>query len=271
MAPRANWKGTLTVAELSCPVALYTAVSQSDRISFHMLNRKTGNRLSREYIDSETEKPVEREDQVKGYETGQDDYIVLEPEEIAEAVPKSDKRLDVDAFIPCDQIDHRFFDKGYYLAPDGADALEAYALIREGMSSKNVAALAQTVLFRRLRTVLIRPHEKGLIATTLNFDYEVRPAEEIFDGIKKRKIGSEMLDLAKHIISTKAGKFNPGDFHDRYDAALAELVKAKQEGRKIRPPKQKKTADVVDLMEALRKSAGKTAPEKKTTPRRKAS
>lgn len=256
MAPRANWKGFLKIAEVSCPVALYTAASTSDRIAFHTLNRATGHRVRRRFVDSETGKPVERDDQTKGYEVGSGEYITLDPEEVAAAVPDSDKTLSVSSFISCGEIDDLYFDKPYYLAPTDRHAEEAYALIREGMRKKKVAALAQTVLFRRVRTVLIRPQGTGLIATTLNFDYEVRAAQDVFDSIPDIKIKGEMLELAEHIIKTKSGEFDPKEFDDRYDAALADLVKAKIEGRKIEPRKEPKREKVVDLMAALRESAG---------------
>ncbi|WLS00284.1 Ku protein (plasmid) [Shinella sumterensis] len=257
MAPRANWKGFLKVGELVCPVALYTAASTSDRIAFHMLNRKTGHRLHREFIDSETGKTVEREDQVKGYEVGDGDYIALDPKEIAAALPESDKTLEIEAFIACDDIDDLYFDKPYYLTPSDRHGDEAFALIREGMKKSNVAALAETVLFRRMRTVLIRPEGQGLVATTLNYDYEVRSAEAAFSDVPDVKLKGEMLELAEHIINTKKGRFDPKGFDDRYDAALAEVVKAKIEGRKIKPVKPKAEGKVIDLMEALRQSAGK--------------
>lgn len=266
MAPRANWKGFLKVGELVCPVALYTAASTSDRIAFHMLNRKTGHRLHREFIDSETGKTVEREDQVKGYEVGDGDYIALDPDEIAAALPESDKTLEIEAFIACDDIDDLYFDKPYYLTPSDRHGDEAFALIHEGMKKSNVAALAETVLFRRMRTVLIRPEGQGLVATTLNYDYEVRSAEAAFSDVPDVKLKGEMLELAEHIINTKKGRFDPKGFDDRYDAALAEVVKAKIEGRKIKPVKPKTEGKVIDLMEALRQSAGKSEkPAKRKT------
>ncbi|TCN20615.1 Ku protein [Sinorhizobium americanum] len=265
MAPRANWKGYLKVAEVSCPVALYTAASTSERIAFHTINRATGHRVHRQFVDSETGKPVEKDDQVKGYEVGSGDYVVLEPEEIAAAVPESDKTLSISAFIACGDIDNVYFDKPYYLAPTKSHAEDAFALIREGMRKKNVAAIARAVLFRRVRTLLIRAYEDGLIATTLNFDYEVRSAKEAFDEVPDLKIEGEMLELAEHIIKTKRGKFDPAKFDDRYEAALAELVKAKLEGKKIEPRKEPKREKVVDLMEALRQSAGVPAKKAKAT------
>jgi DNA end-binding protein Ku len=255
MAPRANWKGFLKIAELSCPVAIHTAASAAERVSFNTINRDTGHKLHREFVDTQTGKPVPKEEQVKGYETAPGEYIMLEPEEIAAAVPQSDKTLTVGAFITCEEIDDVYFDKPYFLAPDGKHGADAYALIRDGMRESGVAALAQTVLFRRLRTVLIRPHGKGMIATTLHYDYEIRRAEEAFSDIPEIKIQGEMLKLAEHIIETKKGAFDPASFDDRYEAALAELIKAKMEGREIAKPKPVKHEKVIDLMEALRQSA----------------
>ncbi len=267
MAPRANWKGYLKIAEVTCPVALYTAASTSERVAFHILNRETGHRIHRQFVDSETEKPVDSENQVKGYEVAKDEYVTLEPEEIAGAIPASDKTLAVDAFIGCDDIDTLYFDRPYYLAPADRTAQEAFFLIREGMQNAGVAAIAHTVLFRRMRAVLIRAHGPGLIANTLNFDYEVRSAKDVFSDVPKTKVKGEMLDLAKHIIATKRGKFDPKKFDDRYEAALAELVKAKAEGKPLPTVKERKSAKVINLMEALRQSAGAKG---KTTGRKKA-
>lgn len=275
MATRAIWRGHLGVGELSCAVALHAAATTSERISFHIVNRKTGNRVRRQYVDEETDKPVERDDQVRGYEWSKGSYVILEPEEIAAAAPEADKRLTVETFIPCDEVDTAYFDKPYFLKPDDEAAEGVFALIREGIRKKKVAALAHAVLFRRVRSVLIRPRGCGLLANTLHFDYEVLPAEDAFADMPALKIKGEMLDLARHIIDTKRGEFDPAAFDDRYDAALAELVTAKAEGRKIEKPEKKAEGKVIDLMQALRDSAaaaGKHArgKPKKPTARRKA-
>lgn len=256
MAPRANWKGYLKIGEVTCPVALYTAASASERIALHTINRPTGHRVHRQFIDAETHKPVEKDDQVKGYEVAKGEYVMLEPDEVAAAVPESDKTLAVSAFIGCTDIDDVYFDKPYYLAPSDKMAEESFALIREGMRKSKVAAIARTVLFRRVRTVLIRAHGQGLIATTLNFDYEVRSAKDAFDDVSGKHIKGEMLELAEHIIKTKRGKFDITKFDDRYEAALADLVKAKIDGKPIETPKRPKDEKVVDLLAALRQSAG---------------
>ncbi|MEO7383072.1 MAG: Ku protein [Paracoccaceae bacterium] len=255
MSPRANWKGFLKIAEVTCPVALFTAASTSDRIALHTINRATGHRVRRVFVDSDTGKPVESGDQTKGCEVSDGDYIMLDPDEIAAAVPNSDKTLTVSAFIGCTEIDDVYFDKPYYLAPTDKAAEESFALIREGMRKKQVAAIAQTVLFRRVRSVLIRAHGAGMIATTLHFDYEVRAAKDAFKDIPELEIAGEMLDLAKHILKTKSATFDVTKFDDRYESALADLVKAKLAGKKIERRDEPKSERVVNLLQALRESA----------------
>ncbi|QND37353.1 Ku protein (plasmid) [Rhizobium leguminosarum bv. viciae] len=261
VAPRANWKGYIKFGEVAFPVALYTAASSSERIAFNTLNRKTGNRVRREFVDSQTGNPVEREDQVKGFEIEDGRYVVLEPDEVAAAIPNSDKTLTVEAFIPCEEVDDVYFDKPYYLAPDKIGG-DAYKLLRDGMKKAGVAAIARTVLFRRLRTVLIRPHGNGLVGSTLNYDYEVRSSQKAFEEMPDLKIEGEMLELAKHIINTKKGQFDPKQFDDRYEAAVAELVKAKIEGRTLPQKKTPPASKPGDLLQALRESAGMSASAK---------
>lgn len=254
MSPRALWKGDLKFADIECPVALYAAASSAERVSFHVVNRRTGNRVHREYVDEETGKPVADDDQVKGFDIGNETFVTMEAEKISELVPASDKTLSVTRYVKFADFDPLFFDRPYYLGPDHGAAPE-FALVRDSLAAEKVVALAQTVLFRRLRTVAIRAEGKGLIANTLHFDYEVRSPEKIFSKLADKKIEKEMLDLAKHIMASKAGTFDPERFDDRYDAALAELVKAKIAGREIKPPKRPREGKVIDLMDALRRSA----------------
>ncbi|NEI02130.1 Ku protein [Rhizobium leguminosarum] len=252
---RAQWKGFLKFGEVSCGVALYTAASTSERITFNTINKATGNRVNRIFIDSETEDPVPKEAQTKGFEIENGQYIIIDPEEVSAAIPESNKTLEIEAFIPCSDVDDVYFDKPYYLTPDKMGG-DAFAALRDAMKKSMVAAIARTVLFRRMRTVLIRPHGKGLIASTLNYDYEVRSSEKAFEEMPKLKIEGEMLDLAKHIISTKKGEFDPATFDDRYEAALADLVKAKLEGKSLPKPKKVQVSKPNDLLAALRESAG---------------
>ncbi|MGR9471017.1 non-homologous end joining protein Ku [Rhizobium leguminosarum] len=252
---RAQWKGFLKFGEVSCGVALYTAASTSERITFNTINKATGNRVNRIFVDSETEDPVPKEAQTKGFEIENGQYIIIDPEEVSAAIPESNKTLEIEAFIPCSDVDDVYFDKPYYLTPDKMGG-DAFAALRDAMKKSMVAAIARTVLFRRMRTVLIRPHGKGLIASTLNYDYEVRSSEKAFEEMPKLKIQGEMLDLAKHIISTKKGEFDPATFDDRYEAALADLVKAKIEGKSLPKPKKVQVSKPNDLLAALRESAG---------------
>jgi DNA end-binding protein Ku len=274
LAPRASWKGFLKVAEVTCPVALYAAASTTERIALHTINRPTGNRIRRQFVDAETGRTVERDDQVKGYEIGKDEYVSVEPDEIAAIIPHGDKTLSVSAFVELAAVDDLYFDKPYYLAPADRSADEMFALVREGMRAAKAAAVAEAVLFRRARTLLIRPYDKGLAATTLNFDYEVRSAEQVFSAVPAKKITGEMLDLAIHIINTKQGAFDPRAFHDRYEGALAELVKLKLAGKPIPKRTAPPSEATVNLMQALRDSAGAggrpsaKSPAKKGTRRR---
>ncbi len=252
---RAQWKGFIKFGEVSCGVALYTAASTSERITFNMINKASGNRVNRIFVDSETEDPVPKEQQTKGFEIDNGQYIIIDPDEVAATIPESNKTLEIEAFIPCSDVDDVYFDKPYYLTPDKMGG-DAFAALRDGMKKSNVVAIARTVLFRRMRTVLIRPHGKGLIATTMNYDYEVRSSKKAFEEIPKLKIEGEMLDLAKHIIGTKKGTFDPATFDDRYEAALADLVKAKIEGKALPKPKKVEVSKPNDLLAALRESAG---------------
>lgn len=274
MAPRANWKGFLKVAEVQCPVALYTAASTSDRIAFHLLNRATGHRLRRQYIDSVSGRPVGSEEQVKGYEISRDDYVVLEDEEVAAVVPENNKTLAVQAFVKFDDIDRVFFDRPYYLAPSDRAGADAFNVIREAMQSRGVAALAQAVLFRRARFLLLHGYGAGMLASTLNYNYQVRSAKDAFADVPELKLEGEMLALAEHIIETKQGSFDPRAFTDRYETSLVDLVKAKMEGRTITPAPERQPDKVVNLMDALRESARlaqpNAAPEPKAASGRRA-
>jgi DNA end-binding protein Ku len=273
LSPRASWKGFLKIADVTVPVSLYAAASTSERIALHTINRPTGNRVRREFVDAETGEIVERDEQVKGYEVGKDEYVSIEPEEIEAVIPHGDKTLAVSAFVDLAGVDDLYFDRPYYLGPSDRSADEAFALVREGMRAAKVAAVAQTVLFRRARTVLIRVLDGGLEASTLNTDYEVRSTEQAFSDVPKKAITGEMLDLAVHIIKTKQGAFDPRKFEDRYEESLAELVKLKLEGKEIPKRAPPRSEPTVNLMQALRDSAaagGETRSSGKAAAKKKA-
>ncbi|WP_374252738.1 Ku protein [Xanthobacter sp.] len=268
MAPRASWKGFLTVGALSCAVGLYAAASTSERISLHMVSRKSGHRLRRQYVDEETGQPVETDDQVRGYEVSKGEYVTIAPEEAAAVLPDNDKTISIDAFLPCDGIDTVYLDRPYFLAPVDETAAQVFDLLKRGMAAQKVAALGEALLFRRVRKLLIRPAGEGgaLLASTLSFDYEVRSAQEAFADVPDVKITAEMRELATHIIKTKAGTFDPDAYQDRYETALAELVRAKMEGKPLPKAAPRKEEKVVDLLAALRASAKATGGSEKRAP-----
>ena len=269
MNRRASWKGHLAFADFNCEIGLYSALTSTEKISFNIVNRKTGHRVERQYVDSDTGDAVGRDDQVKGYERDNGDYIVIEGDEIAKLMPESDKVIRIRHFLECEEIDKLIFDKSYYLAPTQDGGEEALTLLAKAMQDENVVALGEAVLFRRNRMLLIRPSGKALIATTLNFGYEVRAESTVFKYIPDIQFDDEMLELAGHIIQTRAGTFDPAEYSDRYNDALAELVKAKIEGREIQRRPAPKEDNVIDLKEALRRSANADGGKKtRTTGRR---
>ncbi len=255
MAPRANWKGYLKLSLVSCPVALFPAVSRTERISFHLINQDTGHRLRQQYVDSVTGDIVERDEQVRGYEVGKNDYITLEESEIAEQALESTHTIDIETFVPREEIDEVYLDGSYYLAPDDKVADEPFVVIRDAMRKADMVGLARVVLAGRERIVMIEPRDKGLLATTLHYKYEVRDEKPYFELIPDLKLSKDVLDLAAHIIETKRGKFDPAKFEDRYQDALVGLIRAKRAGKPLPAAPQPKTpSNVINLMDALRRS-----------------
>lgn len=255
MNRRAIWKGKLIFDNLAFEAGLYSALTAEEKVSFHIINRKTGNRVQRQYVDTDTGKAVDRDNQVRGYRLDDGDYVMVEEEALKQLMPESDKTLSVKGFIACGDVDKLYFDKPYYLAPAAAKDEEGFTLFTQALQKKDVAALAEAVLFRRNRSLLLRTHENALIATTLNFDYEVRSAKSAFRGLPEPGFDAELLELAGHIIKTRMGTFDPADYQDRYNGALRKLVEAKMAGRKIEPRRPAKEDNIIDLRDALRRSA----------------
>ena len=260
MAPRPSWKGYLKLSLVSCPVALYPSSSSSDKVSFHMLNAETGNRLKQQYIDAETGDLVERDERVKGYEISKGDYLIVTDDELADVKIESSHTIDIERFVPKTEIDALYFDNNYFLTPDDKVGEEAFAVIREAMAKRGMVGIARVVLFGKERMIMLEPRSKGLVGTTLRYAYEVRAEGAYFDEIPKVEISKELLDLASHIIDTKAGAFEPSAFKDRYQEAVVELIRAKQAGKPLPSDRgDAKPSNVVNLMDALRRSLGQDA------------
>lgn len=255
MAPRAYWKGSLRLSLVSCPVALYPASTAAEKTRFHMINRETGNRLKQQMVDAETGDVVEGEQKGRGYELGKGKYVEVEKEELEAVQIESNHTIDIDSFVPTDEIDKRYLDHPYYIAPDGKAGVDAFAVIRDAMKDQDRVALARIVLTNREHVIAIEPLGKGLLGTTLRYPYELRDEEDYFDSIKSPKITKDMVELAGHILEKKAAHFDPSKFKDEYETALRALVRRKASGKTIKvAEREEKPDNVINLMDALKAS-----------------
>jgi len=254
VAPRAYWKGYLKLSLVSCPVALFPASTEREKISFHQINKKTGNRIKYRKIDAETGDEVDSSDIVKGYGVGKGEYIEVEPEELEAIAVESKRTIEIDEFVPKKEIDELYLDSPYYIAPDGEVGQQAFAVIREAIRKEGMVALARVIFTSREHVIALEPRGKGLLGVTLRYPYEVRKEDEYFQDIEDEKIPKDMMELASHIVETKSGHFEPEKFEDQYEDALKELLKKKQAGEKIEAPKERVPAKVINLMDALRRS-----------------
>ena len=270
MAPRANWKGFLRLSLVTCPVALYPATSESEKISFNQLNRQTGHRNKYLKVDADTGVEVPNEDIVKGYELDKGQYIEVSKEELEEIALESTRTIEIDEFVDKADIDPRYLIRPYYIRPDGKVGHDAFAVIRETIREMNKVAIGRVVLTNREHIIGLEPMDKGLVGTLLRYPYEVRSEAEYFDEIQDVKVTKDMLDLAGHIVNQKAGRFEPEKFEAHYETALIDLISQKRAGKPITPKSKPATGNVVDLMEALRRSVGKeAAPAKAAKPAKK--
>jgi len=257
MAPRAYWKGYLKLSLVSCPIALYPAASGSERVSFNRINKKTGNRLKQLLVDSESGEPVERDDVGRGYEVAKGQYIQVEDEELEKVQIESTHTIDIQNFVPRNEIDDRWLDSPYYMAPTDQVGQEAFAVIRDTIRDKGMVALGRIVLARREHVVMLEAFDKGLLACTLRYPYEVREPAGYFEDVPDLKLPAEMKDLAAHIVDSKTTHFDPATFEDHYETALVEMLRAKQAGRMVEPKKGEAPPQrVINLMDALRASIG---------------
>jgi DNA end-binding protein Ku len=259
MAPRANWKGFLRLSLVTCPVALYPATSESEKVTFNQLNRKTGHRIKYAKVDADTGEEVANEDIVKGYKVDTDTFIEVTKEELENVALESTRTIEIDEFVDRSEIDPRYLIRPYYLCPDGKVGHDAFAVIRETIREMNKVAIGRVVLTNREHIVALEPLDKGLMGTLLRYPYEVRAAEEYFSEIQNVKVTKDMLDLARHIVNQKAGHFEPEKFEDQYETALIDLINQKRAGKPIAAKARPRGENVVDLMDALRKSLGSSA------------
>jgi DNA end-binding protein Ku len=253
MAPRANWKGFLKLSLVSCSIGLVQATSSRDRTRFNIINRETGNRVRYRQIDAETGEDVPEEDRIKGFKVADGSYVLLEPEELDEVALESTHTIDIDSFVPRKEIDEIYLDTPYYLFPDDKVGVEAFAVIRDAMRATGLVGLARVVLHNHEHVLMLEPLDKGIKATALRYQDEIRDGKEYFSDIETVKVPKDMLELAEHILKTKRGHFDPSKFSDRYEDALKALIKAKQAGKPA-PAVPERPSNVINLMDALRRS-----------------
>jgi DNA end-binding protein Ku len=271
MAPRANWKGYLKLSLVSCPIAMYPASSEREKIRCHNINSDTGNRVRMRRVDEGTGEEVPYEKIVSGYEVGKGQYIEVTDEELEAVALESTRPIDIDEFVPKAEIDQLYNIRPYYIAPEGKVGIDAFAVIRDAIEDMDKVALGRVVLTSREHVIALEPRGKGIMGTLLRYPYEVRNEDEYFDDIPAGKVTKDMLDLAKHIVQTKSGHFQPEKFEDHYEEALKELLAKKRAGQKITPVKEHRPTNVVNLMDALRKSVEAGGGEVARTPKRAAS
>ena len=268
MAPRAYWKGYLKLSLVSCPIALYPATTEREKISFNQLNKDTGNRIRYRKVDAETGDEVEQSNIIKGYEVAKGEYIELAPEELEAVAIESKRTIDIEEFVPKSQIDELYMRDPYYIAPDGEVGQQAFAVIREAIRKEGMVAVGKVVFTSREHIIALEARGKGMLGVTLRYPYEVRKQADYFADIEDEKVPKDMLDLALHIVDTKRGDFEPEKFQDQYEDALKELLEKKRKGEKIERAKEPARSNVVNLMDALRQSVkAETGSERRKQPR----
>jgi DNA end-binding protein Ku len=277
MAPRPAWKGYLKLSLVTCAVELSGATTNTEKVSFRTLNRETGNAVRRQYIDSESGKPVDEKNEVRGYEVEKDEFLLIEDEDIEAVQIESSHTLSLDSFVDKSEVDPVYIEKPYYLTPADKVSEEAFAVIRQALEAKKMAALARIVLYQRERPCMIEPFGKGMLLTTLRYGDTVRSADEAYDDLGKIKIDEDMLDLAMRVIVRKQGKFDPAKLEDRYGQAVIELIKSKKKSGRKAPAREAedRPSNVINLFDALKKSLSsgendnkREEPAKKTTARK---
>ena len=268
MAPRAYWKGFLRLSLVSCPIQLFPATTEREKINFNQINKDTGSRIRYRKVDEDTGEEVESSNIIKGYQIDKGQYVEITDEELESIALESKKTIEIDEFVPKSEIDELYNVRPYYIVPDGDVGQEAFVVIRNVIEKMNMVAIGRVVLSTREHVIAMEPRGKGIMGTLLRYPYEVRDEKEYFDEIKDVKIGKDMMELAEHIVRTKTGHFDPERFEDQYEAALREIIEKKSKGLKIEAPRERASSKVINLMDALRQSVRAERPAAKQSPKR---
>ncbi len=267
MAPRSFWKGYLKLSLVTCPVAMVPATTDDEKVRFHTLNRKTGNRVVSQFVDSVSGKPVDEDDEVKGYQRGEDEYVMLEDDEISAVALESTRTIDIEMFVPRESIDWIWYDKPHYLTPDDPVGEEAFSVIRDAMEATGRVGISRLVMYRRERAVMLEPRDRGIVLWTLRYGDEVRDRDAYFGDIKNDKIDGQLMELVKTLIEERKKPWDPKMVDDPVQDRLLEIIAAKKKGKK-RPAATKaaepdQSSNVINIMDALRKSIASEGKSKK--------
>ncbi len=257
MAPRSFWKGYLKLSLVTCPVTMMPATSENEKLRFHTLNAATGNRVVSRYVDAVTGKPVREDDEVKGYPRGEDDYVLLEDDEIDSVALESARTIDIDMFVPSDSIGWIWYDTPHYLMPADKVGEEAFSVIRGAMAATGTVGISRLVLYRRERAVMLEPRGQGIVLWTLRYGDEVRDKDDYFARIDQSKTEPDLMKLITKLIDDRTRPWSPDMASDPVQAKLLDIIAAKTKGRKKPARKEapaKPSGNVVNIMDALKKS-----------------
>jgi DNA end-binding protein Ku len=255
LSSRPAWQGTLRLSLVSCAVGLYKATTKAGDVAFHLINPDTGNRIKMVPTDPDRG-PIERSHLVKGFEVEKDKYVLLNEEELESVKLETTRTLNIERFVDADTIDHLYWDTPYILAPTDAAAAEAYGVIQQAMVAAKKIALGRLTMHTRERLMAIEPRDNGLLATTLRMRDEVVNSDEALAAIPRGKADKQMIAIAQQIIEQQEGPFDPEEFTDRYEDALHALIEEKRKGHTIKSVPRAPEGNVIDLMDALKRSLG---------------
>jgi DNA end-binding protein Ku len=257
MAQRSFWKGYLKLSLVTCPVAMVPAHTEGEKVRFHTLNRKTGDRVETRYVDASTGKVVGDDDEVKGYQKGENQFVVLEDDEIDAVALESTRTIDIEMFVPKDSIEWVWYDKPHYLTPDEPIGEEAFSVIRDAMEATDTVGISRLVLYRRERAVMLQPRDRGIVLWTLRYGDEVREPDPYFAGIKSEKADAKLMKLVSTLIQERSEPWELSMVSDPVQDKLKQIIASKKKGK--RPPRPKarepeRPSNVISIVDALKRS-----------------
>lgn len=260
MAVRPYWRGYLKLSLVNCPVTLSPVTTEGDKVKFHTINRATNHRITTRYVDAVSGKVVDKDDQAKGYQKSEDEYVILDDDELDAVKLESARTIDIDEFAPADSVEWTYFDSPYFVTPSDQIGEEAFVVIRQAMANADVVGIARLVINGRERAVMLQPWDQGILLWTLRFGDEVRDEQEYWKEVDDKPVDKKMLAMVEQLIEDRTTTWSEDMVEDPVQERLLDIIKQKQPTKKKARPKieedaeEKKPSNVIDLMEALKKS-----------------